>query len=248
MEIKNKLPEMEKQLPEHLQILELKDCVFTYDEVTKRGLQNAFQLYCRQRLIVEYSKVIRQRVKVRGVGIAKFKQKYNVPKGTALYTFVRDHETKEYKELERLWVKRIAWIQMVDRVNCDRVDRVVEDSQRATERHKTKSIDKQIVEEVEWLKGAKVQPRTKGPFICKECGGTTYRVNKGQQACTSCGVGFNTQSAGPGPRVIKRPKRKFKRVEYINGDVKVLSKEGQLTNGVMEVYGHEGWMSGKGVM
>jgi len=242
-----------KTLPEHLAILELKNTIFTYDEIVNREWKSAFKLYYEQGLIVEYSKVLKQRVKVRGVGIVRFKQKYNIPKDVEIYTFVRDKETKEYKELERLWAKRVAWIQMVDRVSCDRVDRLVEDGVRVAERRKTKSIDRQIVEEVEWLKSKPKVPKPKEPFVCGECGGTTFKVNKGQKVCTNCGVGFNLPSAGPGPRAIKRSKRKFRKVEYLDGTTLVLDKEGQLVkplerNGVMEIHDNDGWVSGKGVM
>lgn len=240
-------------LPEHLAILDLKGKVFTYSECTKFGWTKAFQLYYGQGLIVEYKKVLKQRVRVRGLGIGKFKKKFGIPKEVEIYTFVRDIETKEYKELEALWQRRIEWIQMVDRVTCDRVDRVIEDSQRAAERRKTKSIDRQIKGEEEWLRTPKKVLKRMEPFVCSECGGTTYRVRNGQQACTQCGVGWHLPRPGPGPVAIRKPKRKFRRVEYRNGQTLVVDKEGKLVEPTIkgwtvEVKDNQGWLSGKGAM
>lgn len=265
-----------RELPEHLAILELKGKVFTYSECEKNGYSGAFKVYYSQGLIVEYQKVLKQRIKARGVGVGKLKKKYGIPKDVEIYTFVRDHESREWKELEELWCKRIEWIQMVDRVNCDRVDRVVEDSQRSVERRKTKSIDRQLRAEEEWLMSPKrVEKKKLEPFVCTNCKGTTFRIMNGQQVCTSCGVGWNTQSAGPGPLAIRKPKRKFRRVEYRDrtviegvevvegkerkkvgwkkGDVLVLDKEGKLVQPeikgwTVEVKDHNGWLSGKGAM
>lgn len=245
--------ESKEPLPEHLAILELKGKVFTYSECVKNGYSRAFKRYYDRGLIVEYKKVLKQRMKVRGVGIGKLKKKYGIPKEIEIYTFVRDHESKEWKELEELWRKRIAWIQIVDNVNCDRVDRVVEDSQRAAERRKTKSIDRQIRGEEEWMRTPKKVIRAKEPFVCSECGGTTYKVRNGQQACTSCGTGWHLQTPGPGPLAIRKPKRKFRRVEYRNGKTLVLDKEGKLvqpeTKGwTLDIKDNQGWLSGKGAM
>lgn len=241
------------QAPTVEQIEQLRNCIFTYDEVQKAGLQQMFHQYVGQKMIVNYKTVLKQRVRVRGVGIMKFKAKYGIPKSVELYTFVRDKETSAYKMLEELFRKRTEWIRLVDNVDCDRTDRVIEDSVRAAERRKTKNIEKQIEDEVSWLKGRKVETKLTQPFICGECGGTNYKLMNGQKVCPNCGVGFHVQTSGPGPRAIKRPKRKFRRVEYLNGKVLVVSKEGTLVEpvvhkGVMDIQDHDGWLSGKGVM
>lgn len=214
----------QEPMPEHLAILTLKGKIFTADECTK------FIQYYTQGLIKEKK------------GGARFRKLHGIAKGVGLYAFVKEEDTKEWKELEELWRKRVEWIRLCDSVNCDRTDRVIEDGQRASERRKTEHIERQIEDEVEWMKGPKRVTMRKEPFVCKECGGTTFKIKNGQQACTHCGVGWTVASMGPGPRAIKKTKRKTRRIEYINGAVVVLDQNWS------EVSTKEGWSTGKGVM
>lgn len=249
------LSEEPQEIPEELAILSLRGTIFTYDEITKNGWENTFQRYCAQGLIVNYEKVLKRRIRVRGIGIVKVKEKYGIPKKIDIYTFVRETETKEYKKLEILWRRRIEWIQMVDRVNCDRVDRVIEDSIRVADRRKSQRIERQIKEEEEFFGGKrKIQEGRKEFFVCPICSGNQFKTKNGQCACVKCGIGWNIQSAGPGPQVIHKPKRKFRRVEYKDGKVLVLDKDGHLvppapTKGwSAQVTDNNGWLSGKGSM
>jgi len=218
---------MKEPIPEHLAILSLKGKIFTADECT--AWKSAFIHYWTIGLIKEKK------------GGARFRQKHGIAKGTSLYSFVKEEDTREFKMLEELWRKRVEWIRLCDSVNCDRTDRVVEDGQRAAERRKTEHIERQIEDEMEWMKGPKRV--TKEPFICRECGSTTFKVKNGQQACTSCGVGWTVASMGPGPRAIKKGKRKVRRVEYINGAVMELQPKVWTS-----VTSKDGWSTGKGVM
>jgi len=223
--------ETTRKLPNHLAILQLKGKIFTSDECAE--WKDAFVHYWTQGLIKEKK------------GGARFRIKHGIAKGTTLYVFVKEENTKEFKMLEELWRKRVEWIRLCDSVNCDRTDRVVEDGQRAAERRKTEHIERQIEDEVEWMKGPKKATVRKEPFMCRECGGTSFKIKNGQQACTHCGVGWTVASMGPGPRAIKKTKRKVRRVEYINGAVMVLE---QKVKGWADVDTKDGWTTGKGVM